>query len=98
MSFLAEPPTWAYGLLVALIVLPALAAFLFPGRVDPRRAQKKGPSGRTLLWLLSGLALLLLIGLRTCDYFLESDQEQIIRKLHEMSDGVHERNMNKLFQ
>jgi len=39
----------------------------------------------------------LLLGLALCDYFFESDREQIQRKLKEMSEGVHDRNMTRVF-
>ncbi len=99
MDFLRDPPNWAFMLLLALVVLPGLAAFLFPSTNDPRRGEKKkGISTRTWLALVSALALLLLFGLWACDRFLENDRKQIIRKINEMSAGVHERNMNKVFE
>ncbi len=96
MDFLRDPPNWAFLMLTVLVVLPGLAAFLFRG--DPRRGEKKkGISTRTWLALVSALALLLLFGLWACDRFLENDRKQIIRKINEMSAGVHERNMDKVF-
>ena len=97
MEFFRDPPNWAYALLIGLVVLPGLAAALFSG--DPRRTEKKkGLSPRTGLALISVISLLLLLGLFACDHFLENDRKQIIRKINEMSAGVHERNLNKIFE
>src|SRR5437879_6139718 len=98
MDFLASPPSWAYILLIVAAVVPLGAAFVFTGNQSKRNEKKKRPSTKAILIGLSVLALLLLIGLRAADYFLESDTEQIDRKLHEMSAGVHERNMDKVFR
>ncbi|MFL5342545.1 MAG: hypothetical protein ACJ8F7_20555 [Gemmataceae bacterium] len=99
MDFLAEPPAWAYMLLIAAVVLPAGAALVVVRRPVPKRGEKaKRFTAREWLFVVSGIALLLLLGLWVCDHFLESDQEQIVRKLNEMSAGIHDRNMNAVFQ
>jgi hypothetical protein len=98
MDFLASPPYWAYILLIIAVVVPFGAAFVFTGSRPKRDEKKKGPSARAILFGISGLALLLLLGLWACDHFVESDTEQIDRKMHEMSAGVHERNMDNVFR
>src|SRR6516162_4182739 len=93
-NLLSDPPTWLYGLLVLLVVVPLLAAFFFPeNRPQSRDSQKKTAVRRKWFFIIAGLGLLLLIGLALCDYFFESDREQIKRKLNEMSEDVRNRNL-----
>jgi hypothetical protein len=97
-NLLSDPPTWLYGLLVLLVVVPLLAAFFFPeNRPQSRDSQKKTAVRRKWFFIIAGLGLLLLIGLALCDYFFESDREQIKRKLNEMSEDVRNRNLTRLF-
>jgi hypothetical protein len=51
-----------------------------------------------MLVALSALSALLLVGLYACDSAYESDREQIVRNLKEISAGVHEHDLNKIFR
>lgn len=98
-NWLAEPSRSIYIMLLIIAILPLLAIFLIPAppatKTGPRRKQ---PSTKSILLVVSALALLLLAAVRVCDLAVESPREQIERKLHEMSDGVRERNLAKTFQ
>lgn len=95
-TWLAQPPRSLYILLLIAAMLPLLAAFFLPSaKRDPKR---KKPSTKAVSLALSALALLLLAALAIFDKGHESDSEQIERKLHEMSDGVRERNLRKTFE
>jgi hypothetical protein len=98
-SILSDPPAWLSWGLIIVAVLGLLAAFFLTPAADPKQADaKKRRSRQTILFAVSAVALLLWLGLKATDYFFESDAEQIQRKLREMSEGVHERNSNKIFQ
>jgi ketosteroid isomerase-like protein len=97
-SFLSDPPVVLYGLLVLVAVVPLLAALFFPeNRTAARGLEKKPPSRRKWFLLVAGIGFLLLAGLALSDYFFESDREQIKRKLNEMSEGVRNHDMNRVF-
>lgn len=98
-TWLAEPPFAAYALLVAL-ALVALAAIIFfrPAASGKKEKDDKKVSPRLVLAGIAALAVLLLVGLKAADSLYESDREQIVRKLNEMSAGVAERNLDKVFQ
>ena len=98
-NWLAEPPFFAYVLLLAGAILAPLAG-IFLDRPVPSRDGKKAQksSFRKVMLAIGAVAAFLLIALRVCDYYLEGDREQIVRKLKLMSDGVRERNMNKVFE
>lgn len=97
-NWLAEPPRSIYILLLIASILPLLAVFFLPAPKGNRASKPKQPSTKSILLAISALALLLLAALRVCDLAVESDREQIERKLHEMSDGVREHNLNKTFE
>ena len=44
------------------------------------------------------MSLAILVALRVCDHYLESDREHIERKLKLMGAGVTERNLDKVFE
>jgi len=93
-EILADPPTALYIVLILAAVVPLALAFFV---VAPAK-DKKSPS-RTRYFVVSGVALLLLLILIICRLVApESDQKQILRKMREMSEGVVERNLNKTFQ
>ncbi|HEV3146470.1 MAG TPA: hypothetical protein VGZ47_21465 [Gemmataceae bacterium] len=97
-NFLSEPPAWLYGLLILLTVIPLLMALFITDKFVPKKSsEKKAVSRRTILFATGGIALALLLALGLCDYFFESDREQIVRKLKEMSHGVRDRNLNRVF-
>jgi hypothetical protein len=96
-DILADPPYWLYVLLILAVVFPLLMAVGFGGSASSRKREKKSSPRRRFL-IASGVAFLMLLGLFVCDHFFESDKEQIQRKLKDMSDGVHERNLDKVFQ
>src|SRR5262245_60666275 len=97
-NWLAEPPFSIYVILLVAAIIPLFAAFFLRPPQQKRDAKQKKPSAKTILAAISAVAFLLLLALRTCDHVFESDREQIIRKMHEMSDGVRERNLNKVFE
>src|SRR5262249_6181730 len=93
-EILADPPAALYIVLVLAAVLPLALAFFV---VAPAK-DKKSPS-RTRYFVVSGVALLLLLILIICRLVApESDQKQILRKMREMSEGVVERNLDKTFR
>src|SRR5262245_12898360 len=97
-NFLSDPPTALYGLLVLLTVVPLLAALFFTAKTQPSRSShKKSVSRRTMLFAVAGVGLTLLLALGLCDFLFESDREQVIRKLREMSQGVRNRDLNRVF-
>ena len=98
-NWLAEPPFFAYVLLLAGAILAPLAGIFLDRPVPSRDGKKaKKSSFRKVMLAIGAVAAVLLIALRVCDYYLEGDREQIVRKLKLMSDGVRERNMNKVFE
>jgi hypothetical protein len=99
-DWLSDPPRSLYIVLILAGVLPLAAAlFVIGGRKRGRDQKKnKGSPVRLALVIVGVVALLLLLGLKTCDMLYESDREQIQRKLTEMSAGVHEGNLNKVFE
>jgi hypothetical protein len=98
-TWLSDPPTSLYLLLGAAGGLALLAAYFLPGgRPKGRGPKPKGPSPRAWLIAIGALALLLLFGLGVCDWLYESDREQIVRKLHEMSEGVREKDLDRSFR
>jgi len=97
-TWLAEPSRPIYILLLVIAILPLLAVFFLPAPAAKRDPKQKKPSTKAILLAISALALLLLAALAICDRAIESDREQIERKLHEMSDGVRERNLRKTFE
>ena len=97
-TWLAQPPRSLYILLLIAAILPLLAAFFLPAPAAKRDPKRKKPSAKAVLLAISALALLLLAALAIIDKGHESDSEQIERKLHEMSDGVRERNLRKTFE
>jgi hypothetical protein len=97
-TWLAEPSRSIYILLLVIAILPLLAAFFLPAPAAKRDPKQKKPSTKAILLAISALALLLLAALAICDRAIESDREQIERKLREMSDGVRERNLRKTFE
>lgn len=95
--FLAEPPTTVYIVLIVIAAAGVLAWLLFR---DPPRSKPGGKnqgSRRFLFWIIALVAVVAALGLRVADFVLESDREQIHWKLGEMSNGVRERNMTKVF-
>ena len=97
-NWLAQPPQSIYILLLVIAVLPLLAVFFLPAPPPKRGPKQNKPSTKAILLAISALALVLLAALRICDMSVESDREQIERKLHEMSDGVREHNLRKTFE
>jgi hypothetical protein len=98
-NVLSDPPTWLYGLLILLVVIPLLAALFFIRKTQTSRgSEKKGISSKTKLLAVAGFGLLLFLALGLCDYFFESDREQVVRKLKEMSEGVQHRDLNSVFR
>jgi hypothetical protein len=98
-TWLSDPPTSLYALLAAAGVLPLLAAlFLFSKPASKRDPKVKKSSTRTYLFIASGVGFALLLTLFLCDRLYESDGEQIVRKLNEMSAGVRERNLDQTFR
>lgn len=99
-DFIADPSLKHYLILLALAVLPLLAVFfLFSGPSPSKRRGEKDNSQRTKMILLgiSVLMVLLMLGLFVADRMIESDREQIVRKLEEMSAGVRDRNLDRTF-
>ncbi|HLW65576.1 MAG TPA: hypothetical protein VKS79_09680 [Gemmataceae bacterium] len=97
-NILSDPPSWLYGLLAVVVVVPLLVAVFFTGKAQSTRASdKKTASPRTKLFAVAGVGLLLLLALGLCDYLFESDREQVVRKLKEMSEGVQHRDLNRVF-
>lgn len=90
-TLLSDPPFLLFGVIALAAIVPAVAAFLLP--TDPRSRPKRQ---RTLLGA-SGFCILALVVLILLDRFFESDREQMIRKLNEMSAGVREGDMNRVF-
>src|SRR5579871_2429342 len=94
-------PTWLSDPPRSLYVTLVLAAFFLlrdagEKRGDPRR--KTRSKRRLALIGVSLLATLLFAGIYICDTMYESPREQIVRKLREMSEAVHERDVDKLMQ
>jgi hypothetical protein len=88
-------------ILLAAVCLGAAAAAVFLVPAVPRESGKgKAASSRKrrLLLVVSVVAGLAFFGLLIADRLWESDREQIVRKLDEMSAGVAERNLDKVFQ
>jgi hypothetical protein len=99
--WLSDPPRSLYVILIVATVLPFAAAIFFVGAPMPQRDKtkpKKKFSRRHRLIALSAVFGLLLAGLYTCDRLLMSDRKQIEHNLQEMSEGVKERNMDKIFR
>jgi hypothetical protein len=98
-TWLSDPPTSLYATFGAIGVLSILAAmFLFSPPPKKREPKQKKSSPRVYLFILGGVALLFLLGLYICDRLYESDREQIVRKLNEMSAGVRDRNLDLTFR
>jgi hypothetical protein len=97
-NWLADPPFSLYVILLVAAIIPLFAAFFLRPPAQKRDQKQKKPSTKTILAAISAIAFLLLLALKTCDRLFESDREQIERKLKEMSDGVRERNLDKVFQ
>jgi hypothetical protein len=98
-NILSDPPTWLYGLLIFFTAIPLLAAVFFTSKKQsPRGSEKKSLSSKTKLLAIAGIGLVLLLALGLCDYFFESDREQVVRKLKEMSEGVQHRDLNHVFR
>jgi hypothetical protein len=96
-NWLAEPPPSLYVVLLIATIIPLFAAFFLRLPAPKRGEKQKKPATKTILAAISAVAILLLFALYTCDRMFESDREQIIRKMNEMSDGVRERNLNRVF-
>ena len=98
-TWLSDPPTSVYVIPAAVGVLSLMAAFFLvhkpPKKRDPKQKQS---STRTYLFIVAGLAFLALLAIFVCDRLYESDREQIVRKLNEMSAGVRERNLDRTFR
>src|SRR5207247_459248 len=91
-TWLSDPPTSLYVLPAAVGILSLLAAFfLFPKQPKKRDPKQKQSSTRTFLFSAACVAFALLLALFICDRLYESDREQIVRKLNEMSAGIGER-------
>src|SRR5262245_63202812 len=91
-TWLSDPPTSVYLIPAAVAVLSLLAAvFLFPKQPKLRDPKQKRSSPRKYLFIAAGVALVALLAVSLCDRLYESDREQIVRKLNEMSAGVRER-------
>src|SRR5207302_240313 len=98
-NWLSDPPVSLYLLLGAAGVLSLLAAFFLCGRQSKKPSPKrKRLSPRTCLIAAGALALLLLLGLGICDALYESDREQIDRKVREMSRGVKDKDLDRVFR
>jgi hypothetical protein len=97
-TFLSDPPRSLYIALAIVGVLSLLAAFFLVGKSpkgkDPKQKQS---SPRKYLIALGLLALLALLGVYICDLMFESDREQIVRKLNEMSAAVRNRELDRGF-
>ena len=96
-DILADPPSSLYIVLILVAVIPLGLTLFFGGVAQPRKGEKL-TSPRKWSLITSGVGLVLLLALFLCDRVFESDREQIHRKMKEMSDGVRERNMDKVFQ
>src|SRR5260370_10964471 len=97
-DILAKPPFALWAVLILLTVIPIGIAFFFGGASAAKAGEKK-PSSRKWFFVTSGIGLLLLLGLFICYMTAaESDQRQIERKMKEMSDGVHEQDLDKVFR
>ncbi len=102
-TWLSDPPRTAL-ILLGVFALGAFASafFLAPDGPPTRRGDAKtavsrrGPRRR--LMLLAVIGAVAFLGLVVADGTWESDREQITRKLHEMSQGVAERNLDKVFE
>lgn len=97
-TFLTDPSAYLYTVLILAFGVPLLAAFLFAGSQGSRDPKTKGTSRRRGFLMASGVGLLMLITLLAIDLTHESDREQINRNLKEMSQGVHDRNMDAVFR
>jgi hypothetical protein len=98
--WLSDPSRTFLILLGALSVAAGVAAILLFPDTDSVARTGKTPSSRARRLLLS-LALVMgiaVICLLITDFLWESDREQITRKIEEMSAGVAERNLDKVFQ
>lgn len=99
-TWLSDPPRTAY-LLLAVIALASVAAAWFLVPEPPRdRATGKIPPNRNRrrLHMVAAICAAALVALIVADRTWESDREQIVRKLLEMSEGVAERDLDKVFQ
>lgn len=97
-TFLSDPPSSLYIILGVVGVLCLVAAFVLVGKSPPNKdPKKKQSSSRRYLIAAAVVALVAMLGLFICDRLFESDKEQIVRKLNEMSDGVRTRNLDLTF-
>jgi hypothetical protein len=96
-NWLADPPFSLYVLLLVAAIIPLFAAFFLRTPAQKRNQKQKKPSTKSILAAISATAFLLLLALKACDKFVESDREQIERKLKEMSEGVRDGNLDRVF-
>jgi hypothetical protein len=98
-TILSDPPSSVYIILGVVGVLCLVAAFFLVGKAPPSKDPKKKQSSPRKYFVSAGvLALLAMVAVFICDRLFESDKEQIVRKINEMSDGVRDRNLDRTFE
>jgi hypothetical protein len=97
LHWISEPSTSTYMLFAAMAAIGLLAGVFFGG-FSRKRDQKRDSSPLGRIGAIAGvIGVLLFVGLYVGDSVYESDREQIVRKMNEMSAGVQSRNLNAVF-
>ncbi|HXG11247.1 MAG TPA: hypothetical protein VNK04_15925 [Gemmataceae bacterium] len=102
--WLAENPTTVYAILGALALVVLIAAWMNRDRFIPielvrdRRKEPRTINALALGGILVALLAVLAGLVALIDYLVVTDQEQIVRIIEEMADGVRSRDTERVFR